>query len=302
MLTDAVRSYVALRRAAGFQILVPAMLLKRFAAFAEAAGDTHVRTATVLAWAATAPSAGQRARRLDIVRRFARHAVLDDQRHELPPSGAFGRRPPRRMPYIFSSDETARIVGTAAALPPRESLRPRTYATLFGLLASTGLRASEVLRLRLGDITADGLVIRETKFRKSRLVPLHSTVHVALKTYVTERTRFDTLDDSVFISLRGRRIGYSTLSQTFLAVVRGLGLRSRHGRGARIHDLRHTFAVRSLERCATERAAVDRHMLALSTYLGHANFANTFWYLQATPDLLGDIADAAEVQLVGRAR
>jgi integrase len=173
---------------------------------------------------------------------------------------------------------------------------------MFGLLAATGLRVSEALRLKLGDVTDDGLVIRETKFRKSRLVPLHPTVRDALTTYLAERTRFQTLDDSVFISLRGWKLAYGTVVGTFLAIVRDLGLRGHRGRGPRIHDLRHTFAVRSLERCAMERATVARHVLALSTYLGHAHIADTYWYLQATPELLGGIADATEAHLAGGAR
>jgi integrase len=297
MLTDAIRTYLALRRAAGFQLRVAGALLEHFAAFATAAGDTHVRAATALSWAAAAPSVGQRSRRLQVVRRFARDAVLDDRRHEVPPQGAFGRRPPRRMPYIFSGEEIGRLLAAASDLSPRGSLRPRTYATLFGLIASTGLRVSEALRLRLGDVTADGLVIRETKFRKSRMVPLHPTARDALTSYLAERTRFETPDDAVFLSLRGRELAYPTVNAMFAALTRGLGLRARHGRGPRIHDLRHTFAVRSLERCAMDRAAVAQHVLALSTYLGHAHLADTYWYLQATPGLLGDIADAAEAHL-----
>ncbi len=299
MLSEAVRNYVALRRAVGFQIRVVASLLERFAAFATAAGETHVRTPTVLAWSAAAPSVGQRIRRLEVVRRFARHAALEDPRHEIPPSGVYGHRALRRTPHIFADAEVSRIVAAAAALPPHGGLRPATYATLFGLIASTGLRVSEALRLDLHDVTADGLVVRETKFRKSRLVPLHATTRDALSLYVTERTKFPATDPAVFISGRGRRFAYPTVISTFLAIIRALGLRAPRGRGPHLHDLRHTFAVRSLERCAAGREVVARHALALSTYLGHAHIADTYWYLHATPELLVGIAAAAEAMHQG---
>jgi integrase len=255
----------------------------------------------VVAWAALAPSAGQRARRLEVVRRFARHVALDDRRHEIPPDGAFGPGHRRGTPYVFSTSEIARIIAAAAALSPADRLRPRTYATLFGLLASTGLRVSEALRLKIEDVTADGLLVRETKFRKSRLVPLHATARAALHAYLEDRAHVDTLEVAVFLSMRGWKLAYGTVAATFREIIRRLGLHPKGRRGPRLHDLRHTFAVRALERCAMDRGAVARHMLALSTYLGHAHLEDTYWYLQATPALLGDIADAAEAYLAGGA-
>ena len=169
------------------------------------------------------------------------------------------------------------------------------YLTMLGVIAATGLRISEAIGLRLGDITTSGLVIRHTKFRKSRLVPLHPTTRRALDSYLTVRAKFAGIDDAVFLSERGTGLRYSTVIATFLALVRSIGIHAGVGkRGPRIHDLRHTFAVRSLEQCASDGESVARHMLALSTYLGHAHIFDTYWYLQATPRLLADVAARSE--------
>jgi integrase len=166
---------------------------------------------------------------------------------------------------------------------------------MLGLIAATGLRISEALALRLGDVTAAGLVVRETKFRKSRLVPLHPTTRAALDAYLHLRGKHAASDDAVFLSEWRRRMSYSTVLTTFLLLVRKVGIHPGPGKpGPRIHDLRHTFAVRSLEECVGNRDAVMRHAVALSTYLGHAHVADTYWYFQATPALLDDIAKQGE--------
>jgi integrase len=233
--------------------------------------------------------------RLEVVRRFARLVHAEDPRHEIPPVGAFGGRWRRRTPYIFSPEEIRALLEAAAALGPRNSLRPRAYVMLLGLIAATGLRISEALRLRLSDVTGSGLVIRETKFKKSRLVPLHPTTRAALDAYLHARAKHAVDDDAVFLSEWRTRMRYPTVIATFLALVRGIGIRRGPGKqGPRIHDLRHTFAVHSLEMCTGDRNAVARHTLALSTYLGHAHVADTYWYFQATPKLLADIAKQGE--------
>jgi integrase len=158
------------------------------------------------------------------------------------------------------------------------------------------LRVSEALKLELSDLTDDGLLIRATKFQKNRLVPLHESARCGLQRYVTARSRITTTTATVFISQRGAGLPYPTVNATYLSLARCAGLRGGPGLGGyRIQDLRHTFAVRSLEQCAGDRKAVARHMAALSTYLGHAHVSDTYWYLQATPKLLGDVATAAEV-------
>ena len=303
MLSDDISRYVELRRSLGFKIRLAACLLRRYAEFAEARGDMFVQSRTVVDWAAEAPSAPQRSERLSVVRRFARHVHAEDKHHEVPPARAFGRPPRlRRMPHIYTPEEVQRLLRAAAQLTPAESIRPITYVTLLSLLFSTGLRISEALGLRLDDITPDGLVVRQTKFRKSRLVPLHPTARDGIERYLAVRSRVRTTDRSVFVSLWGRGLAYSTVCATFLAFSRSAGLRHGPGTpGGRLHDARHTFAVRSLETCHGANAhEIARHALALSTYLGHAHPSDTFWYLHATPTLLQDIAAAGKSLFGGR--
>ena len=296
MLSAAVERYVALHRATGYRFTSESDLLRLFARHAKLRGDEFVRSQTALEWAAEAhSSAGARRQRLHVVRRFARRMCAEDPRHEMPPPDAFGPVPPRRTPYIFAPGAICSLLDRAAELGPIGSLRPRTYATLLGLLASTGLRISEALALQLQDITDAGLVIRFSKFRKSRLVPLPDTTRRALLAYLDARKRCAGTDAALFLSEHRTRLPYSTVNAIFLSLVRAIGIHPGPGkRGPRIHDLRHTFAVRSLEQCAGDRQDVARHMLALSTYLGHARLAHTYWYLQATPQLLADVATQTE--------
>jgi integrase len=166
---------------------------------------------------------------------------------------------------------------------------------LFGLLAATGMRISEVLALRLADVTDDGLIVDKTKFKKSRLLPLHPSTRRALDTYLAARLRVATESDALLIGNTGKAVAYPTVVAIFLLLTRSIGLRGAPGTGGpRIHDLRHTFAVRSLEGCHSNAAAVSRHIIGLSTYLGHAHVTDTYWYLQASPLLMTHIADAGE--------
>jgi integrase len=295
VLMCAIDAYLAVRRAAGFQLNMSEVLLRHFAKFAAAHGDTHVSTPRAITWAGQTQTLHQRCRRLDIVRIFARHARAEDSRHEVPPDHVFPRHRAPFLPFVFTAAQIRQLLVATAELQPSGSLRPWTYCTLLSLLAVTGLRISEALSLRLDDITPDGLVIRETKFRKSRLVPLHSSSDAALQKYLIRRSTVASADDHVFVSLRARPLVYQTVNAVFLALVRRLGLHLGPGhRGPRIHDLRHSFAVRALEACAPDRHRVAAHMLALSTYMGHAKLVSTYWYLHATPHLLAEVADACE--------
>jgi integrase len=296
MLIDAVDRYVALHRATGRLFNYDTYLLRLFARHATQQGDQVVRSETVLEWAAQARrSAAARRQRLLVVRRFARRVRAEDPRHEIPPPDAFGSLPPRRTPYIFAAVTIRSLLDDAAALGPAGSLRPRTYATLLGLLACTGLRISEAIALQPQDITDAGLVIRSSKFRKSRLVPLHDTTRRALQAYLAVRKAYAGQEGGLFLSEYRSGLRYPTVNAVFLQLVRAIGIHPGPGKpGPHLHDLRHTFAVRSLEQCTGDRQAVARHMLALSTYLGHARLAHTYWYLQATPRLLADIAAQTE--------
>jgi len=296
MLSEALARYVDLHHALGFRFRVQRMLLASFVRFAERHGDEFVRVTCVLEWALQAPSPPQRRNRLLTARRFALSLRAEDPRHEVPAADAIGRGSfERRTPYIYSPGEVAALMKAAAGLEPAGSIRPLTYSTLFGLIAATGMRISEALALRLEDVTEDGLLVRETKFRKSRQLPLHDTTQRALEAYLSVRRQLGTLDGALFVSNTAAAPAYSTVIATFLRLARSIGLRGAPGeRGPRIHDLRHSFAVRSLEACPAERDAVARHIVALSTYLGHGHVTDTYWYLEATPILMQQIAEASE--------
>jgi integrase len=298
MLSEAITRYVALHRAMGFKFNNQDRLLRNFATFAEPRGDGYVHTETVLAWAAQAPSAAQRRGRLLVVRRFAQHMQAEDKRYEVPPAYAFGRAKwQQRMPHIYTPEEIRLLLQAAAQLTPVGSIRPTTYVTLFALIASTGLRISEALALQLDHITPAGLRIEQTKFRKSRLVPLHPTSRQGLDRYLARRRQVGGTSRSLFISLWGTGLAYSTVYPVFLELMRSIGLRGGPGRpGPCIHDLRHTFAVRVLETCTGGEEEIGRQILALATYLGHTHPSDTYYYLQATPKLLEGIARAGEQQ------
>jgi len=303
MLIEAVESYLELRRAAGFDLKRDALLLRNFARLASARGETHVVSQTVIDWSATGVSLGERERRLGAVVRFARHAYAEDATHQIPPNGLYGRHRERRTPFIFAPVEISRLLEQARALGPPGSLRPHTYATLFALLSATGLRISEALNLRFGDLTPDGLLVRETKFRKCRLVPLHETTTSGVQNYELRRRRLVPSDDYLFVSRRGHRLCYESVRSVFHGLVKQAAIECvGHRRPPQIHSLRHTFAVRALEGCRCDRDYVGQQLLALSTYLGHAHVADTYWYLEATPQLLGDIATAWDTFVKGGAR
>ncbi len=295
MLNQAVASYLAVRRAVGFQLRTEGYQLYSFARFASVRNEDLICAKTAIDWAALGPSLPQRARRLGVVSRFARYLHAEDPRHQIPPQGIFGSSSrPRPVPFIFSPEQLARLLEAAAHLGPPRSLRPYTYSTLFALLACTGLRISEAIRLRFQDLAADGLVIRESKFRKSRLVPLHDTAQTGLERYLARRRQIAGADDHLFVSARGRCLSHSAAEQAFRTAIQTAGLDTGPGPRPCLHSLRHTFAVRALESCPDGRDQITQHMLALSTYLGHYNASATYWYLEATPSLLEDIADLCE--------
>jgi integrase len=290
---NAVETYLTLRRGTGFTMQNAECLLKSFAAFATEREQTHVHTQTAIDWAALGPSVAQRDARLKAVCRFARHVRGEDARHELPPANHFGARKTRRPPHIYSAEDIDRLIEAALRLRPKGGVRSWTYATLIALLLATGLRISEALKLTIADVSNDGLLIRETKFRKTRLVPLHDTAAAGLKRYLARRRpRSD--DDPVFINERGRPLRYLAVRDTFNRLVSRVGIRPESIRRPRLHDLRHTFAVRALQSGPADRSRCGAHMAALATYMGHVNIYATYWYLEATADLMRDVAAAGE--------
>ncbi|MFH1498320.1 MAG: tyrosine-type recombinase/integrase [Verrucomicrobiota bacterium] len=295
MLTAHVERYLSLRQTLGFKLREVSRNLRAFARFAAAKDETLVRASTVVDWAAEAPSPHARYIRLRDVVRFARFLRAENPAHEVPTSNLFHAPKVRTLPYIYAPEEVVRIVEATGHLRKTYPLRRQVYATLLGLIAATGLRVSEALDLRLADVLPDGVLnIRRTKFGKSRFVPLHPTVVDALVGYLDVRCRAIVVDDHVFLSASNRRISASMVNYTFRRVLQIAGIAPERKRRPRIHDLRHAFATRALEQCPTSREAVARHFVALATYLGHSDIAHTYWYLEATPELMTAIAASAE--------
>jgi len=291
-----VRRYVAIKQGLGYSFADQAEMLGKYAAFADARGDRYTTASRIIEWASDAPSGLRSRERLRVARAFAIAMHAEDDRNEIPPRDVFGRgKRPRPRPHILSTADIGQIMQAALSVPPVASITPYTYHHLFGLLGATGLRVSEAVALHESDLTPDGLVIRETKFHKTRLVPIHESTRAALADYLALRWRIGGPNPHLFVLSTGEPPDHATVTRTFIRLARQVGLRGPQGeRGPRLHDLRHSFAVRSLEQCCGDRAAINRHMLALSTYLGHACLSDTYWYLEATPVLVRQIASATE--------
>jgi integrase/recombinase XerD len=233
---------------------------------------------------------------------LARFLRAEDSAHDVP-SNLFHAVTRRRLPYIYAPSEIVQLIGAVSQLRASYPLRRQVYATLLGLIAATGLRISEALNLRFNDLLPDGVLqIRRTKFGKSRLVPLHPTAAYALDLYLELRRGLAVTDDHVFLSAGDRGIASSTVEYTFRRIRQLAGIAPSRERPPRIHDMRHSFATRALEQCSTRREAVGRHFVALATYLGHSDIAHTYWYLEATPELMTGISDAAEAMIAGEGK
>ena len=295
----AINEYLALRRGAGFVLSNAQHLLRSFAAFTADRQQPYIRTATVIDWASRAPSAAQRHTRYQTVRQFAEHVHLEDPRHDLPLPNHFGPRKTRRVPRIYTAAEINRLILAATRLSPGDDLQPQTFAALISLLVATGLRISEALHLCCGDVTPDGLLIRKTKFQKSRLVPLHETAVSGLGQYLAQRGTGPLATDHVFANDNGQPLEYGTVYRVFGRIAQSAGIAPLRGHRPRLHELRHTFASHALQSTPAGRQRIGQHMLALATYLGHVSIDSTYWYLESTPELLVDIAAAAEVYLGG---
>ena len=300
MLSDHVDRYLTLRRTLGYKLHNTGRNLQVFAAFAGDKGDTHIRADTAVQWAAQAASPHARSVRLRDVVLLAHFLAAEDATHEIPPARHFHVRVVRQPPYIYTPAEIGQLLAAARRLPCSYALRRSVYATLIGLIAATGLRVSEALDLRFDDLLPNSVLrIRRTKFAKSRLVPLHPTTVAALTEYLHQRHSVAIADEHLFVSANHQRIPTPSACSNFQRVVRLAGIAPGRQRRPRMADLRHTFATRSLQRCAVRRESVARHFVALSTYLGHSNIAHTYWYLEATPELMADIAAAGENLVAG---
>jgi integrase/recombinase XerD len=293
--------YLSVRRSLGYDLRTDERILRRFAWFADGEGAPHIDTALVLRWDASLPDVGTstRSARFGKVRLFVQWLNGIDPAHEVPPRGLLPDRYARQRPHIYSEGEIAAIITAAKALPSIYGLRALTCATLFGLIAVTGLRISEALALDDHDLDpVNGVLrVRRGKLGRERMLPLDPGVVAQLVAYAAERDRLlANAAPAMFVTEKGTRLTDCGARYNFAHVCQRIGLRvdqqyGRHGRGPRIHDLRHTFAVRTM--IGWYRAGKDpaREMIRLTTYLGHTNPSNTFWYLEAVPELL-DLAMA----------
>jgi len=294
-----VDEYLALRRSLGYKLRRDGFLLADFATYHEQTGHATVTAQMMLAWAQQAADAtpNWRYRRLGVVRHFAIYLSGIDPTQEIPPSDLLPARAHRPTPYIYSHADVLNLIATARNLP--NNWQRTTLPTIVGLLAVTGMRVGEALNLDRTDVDwSDGLlVLRGTKFGKSREVVLHPTVVQALRTYDCQRRMIvpHPKAPAFFLSTTGLRIHYQTFCQLYLDLVRRVGLEAPFaGCLPQAHGLRHTFAVNTL--LSWHRAGIDvsERMHLLSTYLGHGDPVHTYWYLSAVPELMTLVAERLE--------
>jgi integrase/recombinase XerD len=310
-LRAAVRAYLAMRRDLGFHLRETGRLLLQFVAFMEQHRATTITTRLALAWAQQPQTVqpAEWARRLSMVRIFARYRHAFDPQTEIPPDGLLPYRPKRARPYRYSDEEIRRLVRAARTMPyhyQRGALRPWVYSCLFGLLSVSGLRLGDARNLELHDVDLQAavLTIRGAKFGKTRLVPLHPSACTALADYLRRRQQHwkgRPVSSYVFVSSAGNRVDVGDIHRTFYALSRQIGLRGHTDRhGPRIHDLRHRFAAKTLWRWYRTGEDPERRLPVLSAYLGHVHVADTYWYLSAWPELMREAMRRLERQWENR--
>jgi site-specific recombinase XerD len=288
-LSGHVEDYLRLRRALGFKLEREGQLLIQFAARLEAAGAATLTSQLAIAWAREPPGVqpNQWAKRLGIVRKFAAYHQTIDPTAEMPPAGVFPSRRRRPTPYLWSERDICRLLDGARAL--RSPLRAATHEALFGLLAASGMRVGEAIALPRDDVGLDAgvITIREAKFDRSRLVPLHVSTTDALRRYAAERDRLCPTPrrNAFFLSSAGTALDRSRVGKTFREITIAIGVRTATVH-PRVHDLRHSFAVRTLIEWQRSGVSIDQHIGTLSSYLGHVSPADTYWYLSAAPELM----------------
>jgi integrase len=288
-----------------------ARVLRGFVAFADREATDHITVDLFLRWKAAFGKASNNtwSARLGMVRLFAKWLQGHDPRTEVPPAGLIPGKLRRGRPYIYSDSEIAAIVTRAEGLRSRYDLRGWTCSTLFGLIAVTGLRINEALRLDDDDVDLDAgvITVKRSKNGRARFVPIAASTVGKLRIYRAERARLlGTTGNAFFRNDGGRRLSDGSARYNFAIVSQGIGLRAvqrfyKHGRGPRIHDLRHTFAVRAIIDWYRKGLDPDRQMIKLSSYLGHITPDDTYWYIEAVPELMRLAAERAERVLAEKA-
>ena len=302
-MTERVKQYVKYRRNLGWKMSVESGELLRFARFADNIDHRGpLTTELALRWARSAVGCSRlyQSRRIEMVRCLGKYLQAFDPGTEIPPRGILGPAHRRVQPHIYTPEEITALLKAAASLHPLEGIRPRTYGTLVGLMASTGLRTCEALNLERDDVdfSTGILTVRHTKFRKSRLLPLHHSVSEQLESYATFRDRYHSNApcSRFLLSQRGGPLLPSVVHWTFSKLRQQTGLESseKH-RAPRLYDLRHTFACRRLLEWYREGRDVNHVIAWLSTYLGHVKVTDTYWYLTGIPELLNIAAQRFEL-------
>jgi len=290
-LREALADYLRVRRALGFKLRRDEKLLAQFLTHLEGLGEERVSTQTALGWAILPPGAHQSwpSLRLSVIRGFATHLHALDPAHEVPPSDLLPWKRCRATPYLYSDEEIVALIAAAGTLSTPH--RAATYATLTGLLAVTGMRVGEAIRLDGADFHSSTglLVVRKSKFGKSRELPLHPTTVKALRDYLgrRERPRSAARTSALFVSGAGTRLLYGNVQSTFRRLTTRAGLEPRSPKcRPRLHDLRHSFAVRTLLDGYRDGGDTQPRLALLSTYLGHVDPRMTYWYLSGAPELL----------------
>lgn len=293
-LRTALERYVQMRQGLGYKYDGPARRLSDFVNFMEVRGAETITAALAMEWVTRIGKQPSWAIRLTDVRCFAQHLVYFDPSTEVPPADAvpIARR---AKPYIYSDAEIEALLAAALALPPADALRRWTYHCLFGLIAVAGLRHAEALNLRRDDVDLEQgvLTIRQSKFGKSRLVPLHATTVTVLRDYSTRRDTHLAPPQSpyFFVAEQGGRLLHQYVHRVFWRLSRQIGLRQKGQRnGPRVHDLRHRFAVTTLLHWYRAGEDIEQQLPVLSTFLGHVGVRDTYWYLSATPELMSHAA------------
>jgi len=299
-LSQTVEEYLSLRRSLGHDLAEAHRLLPSFVAYLDAIGEPTVTVAAALTWAQTPkadPDSSVWPRRMTVARGFARHMAGLDDRTEIPPLGLVPSRQRWRPPFIYSPADVAALMAQARSI--RWRLPAATYETLIGLLAVTGMRIGEVLGLDRTDIDWDGatLLVRESKFGKSRLVPVLDSTLDVLEGYTQVRDRLcvNPTTPSFFISIRGNRLCYTVVQQVFRRLCDTTEIGAGSATRPRIHDLRHSFAVHTLMEWYRSGEDIEVRLPTLSVYLGHRDPRSTYWYLSAAPELLALAAHRVEL-------
>jgi integrase/recombinase XerD len=301
-LNQAVNDYLALRRGLGFKLPDYGACLRKFVSFLKENGSSRITNKLAVEYATQCQDQKPvtQARTLGIIRGFARYRIGADPETEIPPVGLLRCRSQRAQPYLYSEDEICRLLKAALAMNTTYELQRHTYYCLFGLLAVTGMRLGEAMNLRPQDVafSESVITIRDGKFGKSRLVPLHPSTCAVLRDYAKRRDKFlaGRPITHFLMTGRGRKLDRAHLTKIFHNLSRQVGIRKpgvRHG--PRLHDFRHRFAIQTLLRWYRGGEPVDRRMPVLSTFLGHGSVRGTYWYLGSTPELM-----AAATKLIER--